>query len=59
MMNADEIVLHLLITVQLLKNDIWVDGIHLHESGKRIIANNLINNFNHSLESVSPFRWYI
>ena len=29
------------------ENDLWVDGIHLQESGKRIIANNLINSFNH------------
>ena len=35
------------------ENDLWVDGIHLQESGKRIIAN---NNF---LESANPFRWYL
>ena len=26
--------------------DLWTDGIHMIESGKRIIANNLINNLN-------------
>ena len=41
------------------ENDLWVDGIHLQESGKRIIANNLINSFNHFLESANPFRWYL
>ena len=41
------------------ENDLWVDGIHLQESGKRIIANNLINSFNHFLESASPLRWYL
>ena len=41
------------------ENDLWVDGIYLQGSGKRIIANNLINSFNHFLESASPFRWYL
>ena len=41
------------------ETDLWVDGIHLHESGKRIIANNLINSFNAFLESANPFRWYL
>ena len=41
------------------ENDLWVDGIHLKESGKRITANNLINSFNHFLESANPFRWYL
>ena len=31
--------------------DLWVDGIYLQESSKRIIANNLTNRFNHFLES--------
>ena len=26
--------------------DLWTDGIHMIESGKRIIANNLINSLN-------------
>ena len=29
------------------ENDLWVDGIHLQESTKCIIANKLINSFNH------------
>ena len=29
------------------ENDLSIDGIHLLESGKRIIANNLMNSFNH------------
>ena len=41
------------------ENDLWVDGIHLQESGKCIITNNLINSFNHFLESANPFRWYL
>ena len=41
------------------ESDLWVYGIHLQESGKRIIANNLINSFNHFLESANPFRWYL
>ena len=41
------------------ESDLWVDGIHLHESGKRIVANNLINSFNDFLESANPFRWYL
>ena len=41
------------------ENDLWVDGICLQESGKRIIANNLINSFNHFLESANPLGWYL
>ena len=41
------------------ENDLWADGIHLQESGKRIIANNLIDSFNQFLESANPFRWYL
>ena len=41
------------------ENDLWVDGIHLQERSKRIIANNLINNFNHFLESANPFQRYL
>ena len=29
------------------ENDLWTDGIHMIESGKRIIANNLINSSNY------------
>ena len=41
------------------ENDLWVDGTHLQESGKRIIVNKLINSFNHFLESANLFRWYL
>ena len=41
------------------ENDLWVDGTHLQENGKRIIANNLINSFNHFLESANPYTWYL
>ena len=41
------------------ESDLWVDGIHSQESGKRIIENNLINSFNDFLESANPFRWYL
>ena len=30
--------------------DLWTDGIHMIESGKRIIVNNLINSLNYFLE---------
>ena len=39
--------------------DLWTDGIHMIESGKRIIANNLINSLNYLLKSVSPVSWYL
>ena len=39
--------------------DLWTDGIHMTESGKRIIANNLINSLNYFLEFVSPVSWYL
>ena len=41
------------------ENDLWVDGIHLQENGKCIIANYLINKFNHFLQSVNRLRWYL
>ena len=41
------------------ENDLWVDGIHLQERRKCIIANNMINNFNHFLESANPLQWYL
>ena len=41
------------------ENDLWVDGIHLQESGKSIVPNNLISSFNHFFESANPFRWYL
>ena len=39
--------------------DLWTDGIHMIESGKRIIANNLINSLNYSLEFMNPVSWYL
>ena len=36
------------------ENDLWTDGIHMIESGKRIIANNLINSLNYFLEFMNP-----
>ena len=41
------------------ENDLWLDGIHLQESCRRIIANSLINSFNHFLETANPFRCYL
>ena len=32
------------------ETDLWTDGIHMIESGKRIIANILINSLNYFLE---------
>ena len=46
-MNADKMVLQFIDNNAVTENDLWVDVIHLQESGKRIIANNLINSFNH------------
>ena len=39
--------------------DLWTDGIHMIESGKRIIANNLINSLNYFLEFMNPVSWYL
>ena len=39
--------------------DLWTDGIHMIESGKRIIANNLINSVNYFLEFMNPVSWYL
>ena len=41
------------------ENDLWFDGIHLQDSCRRIIANSLINSFNHFLETANPFRCYL
>ena len=39
--------------------DLWTDGIHMVESGKGIVANNLINSLNYCLEFVmNPVSWY-
>ena len=39
--------------------DLWTDGIHMIESGKRIIENNLINSLNYFLEFMNPVSWYL
>ena len=39
--------------------DVWADGIYMIESGKRIIANNLINSLNYFLEFMNPVSWYL
>ena len=39
--------------------NLWTDGIHMIESGKRIIANNLINSLNYFLEFMNPVSWYL
>ena len=36
------------------KCDLWKDGIHLLETGKAIIANNLISSINYFLENMIP-----
>ena len=36
------------------KIDLWIDGIHLLDSGKTKIANNLISSFNYFLGTVIP-----
>ena len=36
------------------KIDLWTDGIHLLDSGKTKIANNLISSFNYFLGTVIP-----
>ena len=41
------------------ENDLWADGIHMIESGKRTIANNLINSLNYFLEFMNPVSWYL
>ena len=37
----------------------WTDGTHMIESGKQIIANNLINSLNYFLEFMNPVSWYL
>ena len=39
--------------------DLWTDGVHMLESGKRIIVNNLINNLNYFSEFMNPVSWYL
>ena len=39
--------------------DLWTDGIPMIESGKHIIANNLINSLNYFLEFMNPVSWYL
>ena len=58
-MNVDGKLLHSTIMFSVTENDLSVDGIHLQESGKRFIVNNLINNFNQFLESANLRRWYL
>ena len=38
--------------------DFCTDSIHMIESGKPIITNNLINSLNYFLEYVNPVSWY-
>ena len=39
--------------------DLWTDDIHIIESGKRIIVNNLINSLNYFLEFMNPVSCYL
>ena len=39
--------------------DLWTDGIHIIESGKRIITKNLMNSLNYFLEFMNAFSWYL
>ena len=41
------------------ETDLWIDGIHMIESGKRIIANNLINSLSFFSEFMNPVTWYL
>ena len=41
------------------EQDLWEDGIHLEDSGKNIIANNVINNLNHFLFMTKHLVWNI
>ena len=41
------------------ESDLWTDGIQMIESGKRFIANNLINSLNYFLEYINPVSWYL
>ena len=38
-------------------NDLWNNSVHLLESGKIIIADNLIHNINHFLQITNQFVW--
>ena len=39
--------------------ELQIDGIHVIESGKRIIGNNLINSLNYFSEFMNPVNWYL
>ena len=39
--------------------DLWTDGNHMIESGKRIFVNNLINTLNNFVEFMNPVSWYL
>ena len=41
------------------ETDLWTDGIHMIESGKSIIANNLINSLNYFLEFMNLVSCYL
>ena len=41
----------------LSNNDLWNDDVHLLESGKIIIASNLIHSINHFLLITNQFVW--
>ena len=41
------------------ETDPWTDGTHMIESGKQIIANNLINSLNYFLEFMNPVSCYL
>ena len=44
---------HLVDKGEVSKNDLWSDCVHLEESGKVIIAINLINGINNFLEAAN------
>ena len=39
--------------------DLWTDGIHVKESGKCIISNNLINSLDYFLEFMNTVSCYL
>ena len=46
---------HLVDNGAVFKEDLWSDSVHLAESGKVIIANNLINGINNFLGVLNSF----
>ena len=59
LMNAGEMVFKFVDNRAISETDLWTNGIHMIESAKRIIANNLINSLNYFLEFMNSVSWFL